>query len=266
MIRISQYKEILLLLLYPTSCDALNKGRVLDNHVKKQDMRKTFTAFLMLLFTTSLLSQNIQLHYDFRHSLDKECPSEFNFLMATIEMYHPDKYGNTFFFVDFDFSGKNGNLSCIYAEVSREFQIGNFPVLPHIEYNGGIGFDVSIANAYLAGAAFPFELGKFYFNTYLAYKYNNFDKPSNDAQFTIVWDGKILKDKLTICGVFDLWSENKQGKGEAGKKVILYGEPQFWYNFNKHFSVGTELRTSWDFYWWTSDFKVYPTLGVKYHL
>ncbi len=228
-------------------------------------MKKIISSIAVLLaFVSFLSSQNLQLHYDFRHSLDKKNPVERNFAVATFEIFKPDNFGNTFLFVDFDFSGKKGNLSSIYAEIAREFQIKNFPLLPHVEFNGGIGLDYVIENAYLLGVAYPFDWGKFHFNSYVAYKYNNFAKVSHDAQFTLVWEAKLWNEKLSLCGFADLWSEDRKGAEETGKKLILYAEPQFWYTVTKHFAIGTELKISQHFYSFNSQIKLYPTLGIKY--
>jgi hypothetical protein len=229
-------------------------------------MKKTITTFVMLFASVAfLLSQNLQLHYDFRHSLDKNNPIERNFAVATFEMFKPDKLGSTFLFVDFDFSGKRSNLNGIYTEIARSFKIKDFPLMPHIEFNGGVGFGYVVENAYMAGAEYTFELGNFFFNPYLVYKYHNFSpKASHDAQISLVWEGNILKDKVTIRGCADLWSENRRGEGETGKKLVFYTEPQFWYNITKHFAVGTEVKISKNFEYFTKKIKFYPTLGIKY--
>ena len=228
-------------------------------------MKKTIIT-LAALFTSAsfLFSQNLQFHYDFRHSLDRKNPVPRNFPVATFEMFKPDKSGSTFMFVDFEFSGEKGNISGVYAEIARAFKIKDFPVQPHVEFNGGIGFGYVVENAYLAGGAYPFNYGIFFFNKYLAYKYHNFKKPSNDAQLTFVWEGKILNDKISIRGFADVWSENRRGYGKSGKKSVFYSEPQFWYNVNKHFAIGTEVKLAYNFYWWASSLKAFPTFGVKY--
>jgi hypothetical protein len=230
-------------------------------------MKKTVSTFVILFASASfLLSQNLQLHYDFRHSLDRKNPIQRNFFVATFEMYEPDKLGSTFMFVDFEFSKERGNLNGVYTEIARAFKINDFPFQPHIEFNGGVGFGFVVENAYLAGLAYPFKCGNFFFNTYLAYKYHNFAKASHDAQLTFVWDGNILNNKVTIRGFADLWSVNRSDNGETGKKNVFYSEPQFWYNINKHFAIGTEIKLAYNFHWWASNFKAYPTLGVKCNL
>ena len=50
-------------------------------------------------------AQNVQMHYDFgRHIYSKEAPARPR-LTTTVEMFRPDKWGNTFFFIDMDYGG-----------------------------------------------------------------------------------------------------------------------------------------------------------------
>ena len=229
-------------------------------------MKKILITLAMFLASASFLfSQNLQFHYDFRNSLDKKNPIPRNFLVTTFEMFKPDKLGSTFMFIDFEFSGEKGNLNGVYAEIARTFKIKNFPIQPHVEFNGGIGFGYVIENAYLLGGAYSFNCGNFFFNTYLAYKYHNFAIPSHDAQLTFVWDGTIINNKISIRGFADLWSVNRRGHDETGKKPVFYSEPQFWYNVNENFAIGTEVKLAYNFHWWTQRFKAFPTLGVKYN-
>ena len=53
--------------------------------------------------------------------------------------------------------------------------------------------------------------------------------------------------------------------------LVLLTEPQLWYNFNKHLSVGTEIEISNNFivnFYKNNDktFFVNPTLAVKWNL
>src|SRR5690554_5339440 len=157
-------------------------------------MSRKILFFLAALcaVSTTLKAQNLQLHFDPRNSLYGESSgSQINYLTATFEMYKPDKWGNTFMFVDVDFNFDKRNPGLAYTEIAREFKIGDFPLLPHIEYNGGLGlvrgedFGFSIPSSYLAGFGYPFQLGNFFMSTYLAYKLNAFEQVSNDAQWTV---------------------------------------------------------------------------------
>lgn len=236
-------------------------------------MRKKVTFSALLLFLSILgYSQNLQLHYDFRHALYEEIPSP-NYLTATLEMFKPDAWGSTFFFVDFDFSHERGNLGLIYAEIARDIKIKDFPIMAHIEYNGGLfhtkDYSGYIANAYLAGASYTHFLSpRAHFNTYLTYKYHAFEKISHDVQWTISWSSRFLKDKFTFRGFLDIWTENRNRDGIgnlSGKKVVILAEPQIWYNITEQFAFGSEIEISRNFTKYKED-KVYllPTLAVKW--
>ncbi|MDL2291942.1 DUF5020 family protein, partial [Bacteroides sp. OttesenSCG-928-F21] len=102
--------------------------------------------------------------------------------------------------------------------------------------------------------------------TYLAYKYNAFEKVSNDIQWTVTWEKHFLNNKLTTSGFLDLWTENKNhthAPGLKGKKLILMTEPQLWYNMNEQFSLGTEIEISNNFIN-ENKFYVNPTIGAKW--
>lgn len=221
-------------------------------------------------------AQNVQLHFDSRHSLYGNDAGPVNFMTATFEMFKPDKWGSTFMFVDFDFSAKDGNMGLSYMEIARDFKIKGFPLMPHIEYNGGLGlvrntdYGFSIPNAYLAGLSYPFQLGQFYMGTYLAYKLNAFKKNSHDIQWTVTWNANLANNKLTLSGFLDLWSENKDTTGESGKsgkRLILLSEPQIWYNVTPNFSVGSEVELSYNFVNASQHKRFYaiPTLAAKWN-
>jgi len=176
-------------------------------------------------------------------------------------------------FVDLDFNQSRGNIGLAYMEIARDFKIGKSPVMAHLEFNGGLvkGEDYSgfsIPNAYLVGPSFNRNFGSVNIGTYVAYKYNAFDKVSNDVQWTVTWGTSIFKNKISLSGFFDLWTQNKNqghGDGENGKKVILLTEPQIWYNVTSNLSFGTEIEISNNFYSQYNN-KVYvcPTLAGKW--
>lgn len=236
--------------------------------------------FVSCLFLTiggiGATAQNLQLHFDSRHSLYGNDAAPVNFMTATFEMYKPDKWGSTFMFADFDFSYNDRNIGLAYTEIARDFKIKGFPLMPHIEYNGGIGlardtdFGFSIPNAYLAGVSYPFQLGQFYMGTYLAYKLNDFKKNSHDVQWTLTWNGNFANNKLSLSGFLDLWTENKDKTGlsdKSGKEVILLSEPQIWYNCTPNFSVGSEIELSYNFVKTkeANRFFAIPTLAAKWN-
>lgn len=233
-------------------------------------MKKNLLLTLILcLYSSFIFSQNLQLHYDARHAFHRDVAPR-NYLTATFEMFKPDKWGSTFMFVDLDFNQSRGNIGLAYMEIARDFKLGKSPIMAHIEYNGGIGKSegsgFSIPNAYLAGASFNRTFGGVNIGTYLVYKYNAFDKVSNDVQWTVTWNTSLLNDKVTLSGFFDLWTENKDRKeGHGGKKVILLTEPQVWYNINSNLAVGSEIEISNNFYSnYNNNVYVCPTLAGKW--
>ncbi|GAB1358388.1 DUF5020 family protein [Porphyromonadaceae bacterium] len=226
-------------------------------------MKKSLLAILIMSIAFGVNAQNLQLHYDFRGNIEGKDASA-NILTGTFEFLKNDQRGSTFMFVDFDFHFNGDNIGLMYMELSRTQKFGKLPVMGHIEYNGGIMKGLFIPHAYLAGAAYDKVVGPFYLKTYLAYKLNQFNKVSHDMQWTVVWDGTLLNDRLSINGFFDIWSQNMdRNHGVGGKDCVLLAEPQFWYNvIPKTFSVGTEIELSNNFY--GPGFKCYPTAAVKY--
>ena len=87
------------------------------------------------------------------------------------------------------------------------------------------------------------------------------------AQLTGVWGLNFLDNKLSFAGFIDFWrGEKANGHG----CLVVLTEPQLWYNFTKHFSVGTEWEISDNFVYNadpTSDktFFINPTLAVKWN-
>ena len=89
-------------------------------------MKKLLFSLLGLLMTFTLFAQNLQLHYDF--GKDRK------HLTSTVEMFKPDKWGSTFFFVDMDYGvGNVKGVSLAYFEIARSFNIGKGPLAAHIE-------------------------------------------------------------------------------------------------------------------------------------
>lgn len=233
---------------------------------------KKHLLFSLFLFAVSIVSysQEIQLHFDPRHSLNNDVADR-DYITATLQMFKPDKWGETFGFVDIDFNQKRGNIGLAYMEIYRNIKIGNCPIKPHLEFNGGIvrgenfsGF--SIPNAYLLGGAYDHAFGSVFVSTYLAYKYNDFGKVSHDVQWTGVWNTSLFDNKLTLNGFVDVWTENKDRvAAKGGKKFILLTEPQIWYNVDKNIAFGSEIEISNNFYGsYNNRLYVFPTIAGKW--
>jgi hypothetical protein len=221
---------------------------------------------LLLVFVTAIVlkAQNIQTHYDMG--------KDRGYLTTTIEMFKPDKTGNTFFFVDFDYGvgGVKNSPALAYFEIARCFKLGKSPFSWHGEYNGGFGQwkagtasgAYSISNAWLTGIDYSWNASDFSRGFSLKALYKNIantvdDKP-NSFQLTAVWYLNFAKGKMTFSGFADLWKE-KTGFGN----MVFLSEPQLWFNATKKFSVGSEVELSSNF-GGMDGFKIMPTLGAKY--
>lgn len=229
-------------------------------------MKKLVLAFIASLFAFGAFSQNIQLHYD----LGKDR----GYLTSTVEMFRPDKTGNTFFFIDFDYGvGDVEGVSLSYFEIARCFKLGKSPFSWHGEYNGGFGqignapgSAYQINNAWLTGINYSWNASDFSRGFSLKTLFKTI-QGKNDASFQLtgVWYLNFAKGKMTFSGFADFWREdsdfNFDGKTDA--KFTFLSEPQLWYNFNKNFAAGGEIELSNNF-GGMEGFNVMPTLGAKY--
>lgn len=226
-------------------------------------MKKLVLFFIASFFVFGAFSQNIQLHYDMG--------KDRGYLTSTVEMFKPDKTGNTFFFIDMDYGvGDVEGVSLGYFEIARCFRLGQSPFSWHGEYNGGFGqwkdgeFNghYTINDAWLTGLDYSWNASDFSrgFSLKVLYKNiaNTMDSKPNSFQLTGVWYLNFANGKLRFDGFADFWKE----KTEFGKYVFL-AEPQLWYNFTSKFAAGGEVEISNNF-GGHDGFMVNPTCAVKY--
>jgi len=242
---------------------------------------KKLVLFSLLIFLGKFIdAQNVQMHYDFGENR--------KMITTTVEMFRPDNFGSTFFFIDFDYGSKASGVDGIdmaYWEIARSFKLNKTCALePRIEYNGGFGrgeysymigtdkytdtYNYSINSAYLAGFQYTWNNEDFskVFTLQANYKYI---KDIEDASFQItgVWGLHFFDKKLSFTGFADFWKETHEvtkdnGNSETADFVFLT-EPQLWYNACDHLSFGTEIEISNNF-GTNAGFMVNPTLAAKW--
>jgi hypothetical protein len=226
-------------------------------------MKCIFLSFVFVTLLFSVNAQNIQLHYDMGEGR--------KFFTTTVEMFKPDSWGSTFFFIDMDYSSDARNIdngiSLAYWEIARSFKWNeNQKFQPRLEYNGGVfkldGVDtpfIPIENSWLAGLERSFASADFSKIITLQANYK-YIKGKEDASFQLtgVWIIQMLEGKFTFTGFADFWKEEMFW----GSKYRFLSEPQIWYNATKNLSLGSEIELSNNFI--ANDFKVMPTVGVKY--
>ncbi len=230
-------------------------------------MKIRLVVAFFLAFNLFASAQNIQLHYDLGGSIYNKDLDGRAILTTTVEMFKPDKWGSTFFFIDMDY--KSEGIVSGYGEIARELRFWESPFSIHVEYNGGLTKSFPFQNAYLGGGTYTYNSNDFSkgFALSAMYKYiQKHDSPHN-FQLTGTWYVHFGKNNLcTFTGFVDWWRE----RSSAGDFIFM-SEPQFWLNLNKfeqiddnfNLSVGSEVELTHNFAA-REGFYVIPTFAIKW--
>ena len=215
---------------------------------------------VIVTFFTYAKSQNLQLHYDMGEGR--------GYLTSTVELFRPDKWGSTFFFIDMDYnSGDVKGISLAYWEIARAFKLGQSPYSFHAEYNGGFfqympGSSFQIDDCWLGGIERSWDSPDFSRGVTLQalYKYIR-DKHDASFQLTAVWYWNFSDEKLSFCGFADWWREDSYFDDDV-TKFVFQAEPQLWYNLSGNFAIGTEVEVDVNFAG-LKGLHFMPTAGLK---
>jgi len=223
-------------------------------------MKKLLLLVAVITLGKLVTAQNIQMHYDF--GKDRE------FITTTVEMFKPDKYGSTFFFVDMDY--KDDAVQLAYWEIARSFKWSETQKLePRVEFNSGTVLGWPINNAYLVGAQYTWNTADFSKVFTLQANYKAIKGKDNGFQITGVWGIHMLDNKLSFTGFADFWKEDNMVFDDKGNmsetEFVFLTEPQIWYNVCKNFSFGGEVEISSNFAG-NEGVMVNPTLAIKWTL
>jgi hypothetical protein len=244
---------------------------------------KFLAVILLSLFSVEAFSQSLQLHYDFRHSIDPNRNPK-NFPTLYFEYFKTLDTGKIFikpgsFLIktQADFTGDQNNIGKYYMQVSQEFRFWKPKVFIDLQYSGGLGittprqYSYYILNTYSAGISYPFKIGEAYLSSILFYKYVPYAKPSNDFLYTMYFYHGLFHYKAEFAGDFSIWTENRN-HGDAttatpsGKRFYFFAEPQVWYNLNKRFSVGSKVNTYYHVNTTDNVFEICPTAALRWKL
>ena len=232
---------------------------------------KKLVAFagFSLLAVGAFAQTNLQVFYD----LGKDRKN----VTTTLEMFKADDWGNTFFFVDYDYTNKNQydagarGETFTYMEIERALNFWQESSLgalsAHVEFQAGPGF-----RSWLFGAEY-FLHNTDFSNTltcYLMYKNFSRDNASDlPIQVSAVWGMQDIfgVEGLRFSGFADFWGE-KNAWADGDTKFKFLTEPQIWYNAGKffncpNFNVGGEIEMSCNFR--DKGFVCNPCLGVKWN-
>jgi len=224
-------------------------------------MKKLLTGLFLFVAIATQAQTNLQVHYDFGENR--------NYVTSTLEMFKPDKWGNTFFFVDYDFNyGRDKHPSMSYMEIARCINTWGGPFSAQIEYNGGIGDDngssYAINNAWLAGLDYGIHNADYSQTLNLKALYKHIVGKQESAQLTAVWGLLFLNQKISFTGFADIWLEDNTNTDGSHTNTTFISEPQLWYNFNENLSAGGEVELSTNF-GGHHGFMANPTVAVKWN-
>ena len=229
-----------------------------------------FAAVAALALGVTVHAQtNFQTFYDFGRK----------HFTTTLEGFHQDNWGNTFFFIDYDYNNKDGNRvispNNTYFEIARCLNFwGDTALAPlslQVEYNGGFGtwgnlngvpgvgygaFPVN--SAFLFGVDWFLHSGDFNNTLNLKLLYKKFVglHCKVPMQFTAVWGCQDLfgLSGLRFSGFVDVWCEYNH--------AVVLSEPQLWFQLFDHFNIGGEVELSYNFAG-MEGFHVMPCIGTK---
>ena len=236
-------------------------------------------AFAALALAQGAMAQtNLQTFYDFGKNRGH--------FTTTLEGFYGDNWGNTFFFIDYDYNLRDGNdnvqgPSGSYMEIARCLNFWQDSALSpfslQVEYNGLVGVNQN----------FLFGVDYFLHNDDFSNTFNfkllgkTFSRGASSdipVQFTFVWGMQDIfgVKGLRFSGFADIWGENVVAFAEdpasdkflKEAKFVFISEPQLWYNIGSLFGVpnlniGGEVELSWNFAGYDG-FYARPCIGTKW--
>jgi hypothetical protein len=235
---------------------------------------------LFLIPPSSLSAQDLQVHYDLRHTVDPvENPN--NFPTLYFEYFKTRDSGHAFikpgsFLVktEADFLGAGNNIGKFFCQVTQSFRAWKPKVFWQFGYSGGAGitnpkqYSYYITNTFQTGAEIPFRWKDAFFTSILDYKYVAYQRPTSDPIYTLYWWKGLFHYKFELAGDVNFWTENRNHgdaatAGETGKRFFFFGEPQIWFNLGKSLAVGSKVNLYYHINTIANVFQAYPTIAVK---
>ena len=234
----------------------------------------------ILLLPVALSAQNLQLHYDFRHTVDPEQnPHDFPTLYFEFFKMRDSgqafvKFGGFLFKSEADFVGSGSNIGKWFCQVAQSFRAWRPKIFLQLSYSGGAGvteprqYSYYITNTFQAGAEIPFQWKGVLFSSILDFKYVAYARPSNDPIYTLYWWKGLLHYKIELAGDLNAWTDDKNHgdaatAGTSGKRFFFFAEPQVWLNVAKSVAVGSKVNLYYHVNTIADRFEIYPTVAVK---
>lgn len=250
-------------------------------------------AIFSVLSLNSLKAQNFQFYYDLGSSMQNLYGKEYQTLKnrpiatATMEDFIIDKWGSSYYFVDFSWLGGQ-SVSALW-ELTRSFNLKDNWGL-QLTWDGGLAFidkkpfhsgdflpGIYLGDAVMFGPSYTFSSSDFSkFLTLTAYYRVNYANEVNkwaNYELKAVWDLQFADGKFNTQGFLSWFSDYRYKNGSKDKEFAtrLVTHPQFWCNLNKfesisndfRLSIGTEIRITQNIEEFDK-FLVVPAIGLKW--
>lgn len=221
-------------------------------------------------------SQDLQLHYDFRHTVDPQLNAR-NFPMISFQYFKQidtNATGSFLLKIQTFLDGEKNNNSQAFLQLSQSLRFWKPKVYLSLNYSGGLGvanasFGYYLINSFGAGVAYPFQWKGAWLNLSVLYRYSAFQKASHDPQLTFYFGRGLLNYKIFVEGSIVAWTENRnQGveytQDKHGKKFAFFGDPQIWFSVRKGFAIGSRLSLYYHLLTEKNTIQAYPTIGTRY--
>lgn len=237
-------------------------------------MKKMLALMLALLFTTGH-AQELQLHYDFRHSVDPALNAK-NFPLMVFRVFKELDTVNTgtfLFEAQAFFNGDKSNIGQTFIQASHTIKFWKPKIYLAVNYTGGLGiappaYGYYISNSYGLGISTPLVFNTIWFNFNFGYRYSAMVKPSHDIQFNAYVGGGLFNYRVMYSCSLVSWATDRDNglphnEGMKGKRISFFADPQVWYGIGKKFSIGTRISLYYHALTEENKMQAYPTIGIK---
>ncbi len=239
-------------------------------------MKATLFFLAVSFISLAAKSQDLQLHYDLRHTVDPKLNPR-NFPMISFQYFKSIDTigtGSFLFKVQTFLDGEKSNTNQAFLQLSQSLRFWKPRVYLSLNYSGGLGiappsFGYYLRNSFGTGAAYPFQWQGAWLNLSVLYRYNAFPKGSHDPQFTFYFGRGFMNYRIFAEGSIVAWTENRDQGIEhtrelKGKKFAFFGDPQVWITIKKGFSVGSRVSLYYHLLTEKNVVQAYPTIGTRY--
>lgn len=219
-------------------------------------------------------AQELQLHYDFRHSFDPRANPK-NYVLLVFKYFKDIDTVNTgsfLFEVQSALSGKKGYFGQAFIQASQSLKFWKPKLYMHFNFSGGLGiadpdFGYHISNSYALGVSVPLVFKKSWYSFSLMYRYSDLSKPSHDIQSNIYIGGGLMNYKLMYGCTLVTWATDRNdglpgNVQKKGKRIAFFADPQIWYGIGQGFSVGSRVGLSYHVSN-SPGIQAFPTVGIK---